>query len=175
MSADAMLEHTIIFSGPAGAGKTSALAALDLKSPQRQRPALAPDTMDHGVLQLSRTERIHCYGISGRYYSEHAQVIPSANALGLVLLLDNTLANPFAELDFHLDVFGDFIDRSGLVIGVTKMDIGETPSLVEYNNYLRKQAQLYPVFEVDTRKQRDVAILIQALLYCIDPRIRACG
>jgi uncharacterized protein len=51
------------------------------------------------------------------------------------------------------------------------MDERRDPSLERYNSHLKTLGLKAPIFEVDARRRRDVAILVQALLYSLDPGI----
>lgn len=180
-----MANYKIIFTGPVGAGKTTAIQSLSdvpvVKTDEaasdmtRNRKASTTVAMDYGMLHLNDKERVHLYGTPGQERFDFMWDILTEGGLGLVLLIDNSKDNPFADLDFYLDSFRDFVDATGLVIGVTQMDRKSTPSLMDYNAHLRKRSRHVPVFEADARKQRDISILVQALLYSLDPRICADG
>ncbi len=180
-----MANYKIVFSGPVGAGKTTAIQSLsdvpvvrtdesasDMTTSRKPSTTVA---MDYGMLHLSDTERVHLYGTPGQERFDFMWEILAEGGLGLVLLIDNTRDNPFADLDFYLDAFRGFIDKTGLVIGITQMDLKQTPGLHDYGAHLRARSLNVPVFEADARKQRDISILVQALLYSLDPRVSAHG
>lgn len=178
-----MANYKIVFTGPVGAGKTTAIESLSdiplVKTDEsasdmtQNRKSSTTVAMDYGLLNLSKSERVHLYGTPGQQRFDFMWEILSEGGLGLVLLIDNSRDNPFADLDFYLNAFREFIDKTGVVIGVTQMDRKATPTLGEYGTYLRERIGNYPVFEADARKQRDVSILVQALLYNLDPRVHA--
>ncbi len=180
-----MANYKIVFSGPVGAGKTTAIESLS-DTPLVNTDAVASDmtqnrkasttvAMDYGILYLNDTERIHLYGTPGQERFSFMWEILREGGLGLVLLLDNSRDKPFADLDFYLRVFQEFIEETALVIGVTQMDRKASPTLGDYGDYLRERVGNYPVFEADARKSRDMAILVQTLLYSLDPKVHACG
>jgi hypothetical protein len=47
------------------------------------------------------------------------------------------------------------------------MDEKNKPNIKSYYKYLAKQGKKYPIFEVDPREDRDIKILLQALLYSL--------
>ena len=49
------------------------------------------------------------------------------------------------------------------------MDVRRHPGLDDYRRALVRLGVTAPVFEVDARRRRDVALLVQALLLSIDP------
>ncbi len=178
-----MAQYKIIFAGPVGAGKTTAIssisdipivstdeAASDMTTSRKPNTTVA---MDYGIMKLDNQSRVHLYGTPGQERFNFMWDILTEGGLGLVLLLDNTRGHPFKDMSFYVGAFREFIDRTRLVIGVTRMDEQRQPNLRRYNEQLRSLGVKAPVFEVDARKYRDVTLLVQALLYSLDPGISA--
>jgi len=173
-------QYKIIFSGPVGAGKTTAIGAISDEPPIRtdasasdmtkQRKSSTTVAMDYGVMNLSEEgEKIHLYGTPGQERFNFMWDILTVGGIGLVLLLNNTRPDPFRDLRFFLDSFKPLIAKTEVVIGVTQMDLKQTPTLQEYHSQLREYGLTPPIFEIDARVRDDVSILIQALLYSLDP------
>lgn len=172
-----MSKYKIIFSGPVGSGKTTAIASISDKPPISTNEAASDMTairksettvaMDYGVLQLENGDVLHLYGTPGQQRFDFMWEILSSGGLGLVLLVDNRRENPFGDLAFYSKAFRKFIDETGVVIGVTGMDIKATPTLSQYQQELKKLGLHAPVFEVDARKKKDVSVMLEALLYSI--------
>lgn len=166
----------IIFTGPMGAGKTTAIASISEIPPiatevRCSDEALArKDTttvaMDYGYFSLDDNVRIHLYGTPGQERFNYMWKILSVGGIGLILLLDNanTTSSPLDDMVFYLDAFEDFINSTGVVIGITRMDVNRRLLLEDYRNKLLERGQIFPVFEVDVRQSNDVKILIHALL-----------
>ncbi len=176
-----MNDFKIIFSGPAGAGKTTAIRSISDIDPlasdetagnmaREQNPGTS-SAMDYGLLTLEQGGRIHLYGAAGRESINFMQDIHSPGGIGLILLLSNTRPNPFGDLQLFLETFKGFIDGHKLAIGVTQMDINRHPTLDDYHLQLESNGGKIPIFEVDARQKRDVSLLVEALLYSIDPGI----
>jgi signal recognition particle receptor subunit beta len=176
-----MAQHKIIFAGPVGAGKTTAIGSLsdvpiistdesatDMTADRKPNTTVA---MDYGIMKLDGADRVHLYGTPGQERFDFMWDILTEGGLGLVLLLDNTRGNPFNDMSFYVEAFREFIDQTRLVIGVTRMDEQGDPGLDRYNAHLKTLGLKAPIFEVDARERRDVAILVQALLYSLDPGI----
>ncbi|HNA81442.1 MAG TPA: ATP/GTP-binding protein [Thiobacillaceae bacterium] len=174
-----MANYKIVFTGPVGAGKTTAINALsdvgtvgtdqrasDMTSHRKDKTTVA---MDYGIMKIGDRERVHLYGTPGQERFDFMWDILSEGCIGLVLLLDNTRADPFKDLHFFLKAFPDYADSRRLAIGVTRMDVTRTPDLAAYYESLRPLQLVPPIFEVDARKRQDVATLVRALLYTIDP------
>ncbi len=171
--------YKIIFTGPVGAGKTTAITSLSDESPittdeqasdmTQNRKQSTTVAMDYGVMTLGDNERIHLYGTPGQERFDFMWDILTEGGIGLILLLDNTRAHPFKDLKFFLEAFKDFIASNKVAIGITFMDKKPTPTLDDYHRQLRILDYRLPVFEIDSREQQDVSMLVQALLYSHDP------
>jgi signal recognition particle receptor subunit beta len=125
--------------------------------------------MDYGIMNLDKTERIHLYGTPGQERFDFMWEILSEGGIGLVLLINNARPDPFQDLRFFLNAFDDFIAQTRVVIGVTRMDESRRPNIADYHLQLQQRDSKVPVFEVDARNRRDVSLLVEALLYSLDP------
>ena len=183
-----MKENKIIFTGPVGVGKTTAISALS-DEPPVQTDASASDmtlvrkgyttvAMDYGVIHLDEEVKVHLldeevkvhlYGTPGQERFNFMWEILSQGSMGLVLLLDNTRTNPLKDLQFFLEAFRELLKKAPLVVGVTKMDIRSLPSVDVYQKYLAQNNFNVPVFEIDARREDDVKQLVSAMLFSIDP------
>jgi signal recognition particle receptor subunit beta len=175
------IDHKIIFAGPVGSGKTTAIAAISDIEPLTtdeiasdmtnvRKPATTV-AMDYGMIRLGDKEKVHLYGTPGQERFDFMWDILTKGGIGLVLLLDNTRPTPFQDMKFYINAFRQFIDDTRLVIGVTQMDVKAMPTLDEYIAKLHELDVLAPVFEIDSRRREDVSMLIQALLLSHDPGI----
>lgn len=169
----------IVFSGPVGAGKTTAISTLSdgeaistnetATDMTRKRKSQTTVAMDYGVMALDGTEKIHLYGTPGQERFDFMWDILTQGGLGLVLLLDNTRADPVKDMCFFISTFKDYISTTALAIGVTQTDTSPLPRLDVYNEKLRELKQTAAVFKVDAREHDDVSMLVQSLLFTIDP------
>ncbi len=174
-----MSNHKIIFTGPVGVGKTTAISSIsdspvvktdehasDMTKDYKQETTVA---MDYGVMVLGDNERIHLYGTPGQERFNFMWDILTQGGIGLVLLLDNTRADPFKDMDFFLDTFKTFIAENKVAIGITKTDISPYPALEQYHEKLKVHGINPPLFEVDARESKDISKLVEALLFSLDP------
>lgn len=174
-----MSQYKIIFTGPVGAGKTTAInsisdlppiktdaAASDMTKSKKSATTVA---MDYGVINLPGGEKLHLYGTPGQERFDFMWDILVTGGIGLVLLLDNTRADPFVDMKFFLDAFSTFIGDTAVAVGVTQMDVSAKPTIDDYQVQLAGMGLKLPVFAVDARVRNDVSILIQSLLYSLDP------
>lgn len=177
-----MSQYKIIFTGPVGAGKTTAINSISDLPPiktdavasdmAKSRKASTTVAMDYGVMNLTGGEKLHLYGTPGQERFDFMWDILITGGIGLVLLLDNTRADPFQDMKFFLDAFDKFIEETSVAIGVTQMDISATPTIEDYHQHVQKYNIKPPIFAVDARVKSDVSLLIQALLYSLDPGLK---
>ncbi len=164
----------IIFTGPVGAGKTTAIGAIaDIPPVGTDVPctdgaqALKPTTtvaMDYAYLLLDDGTRVHLYGTPGQERFDFMWSILARGGIGLVLLVNCDHPDPVAQMELYLDAFADFISETGVVIGLTRSDIADTAPLEAFQARLLERNQVVPVFEIDARNPEDVKVLIHALL-----------
>ncbi len=175
-------EHKIVFAGPVGAGKTTAIEMISdvtlVKTEAKatdetaRRKASTTVAMDYGILNLQDGTKVHLYGTPGQSRFDFMWDILVRGGMGLVLLLDNAREDPLEDMEFYLDAFKEFISRREVVIGVTRMDIKARPGLYTYHTRLEALGMNVPVFEVDGRKREDVKMLLMALLTVLDPSLK---
>lgn len=175
-----MSSYKIIFTGPVGAGKTTAIGVLSDIATVRTESAASdmtrerkPETtvaMDYGRVNLPDGTAIHLYGTPGQERFDFMWDILTEGGIGLVLLLDNVRPDPINDLSFFIKAFRGFIEKTGVVVGITRTDMRNVPGLEDYQ---RELATLglgnTPVFEVDARDKRDLGLLLETLLCSLDP------
>lgn len=177
-------DHKIIFTGPVGAGKTTAIASISDIEPIRtdehasdmtqKRKSNTTVAMDYGMIRLGPKEKVHLYGTPGQERFDFMWEILTEGGIALLLLIDNSRGEPLKQLRFYLGAFSGFIRKTAVAVGVTHMDVPGGPRLADYQAELDRAGQPgVPVFEVDARNRRDVCLLIEAVLSVIDPVARA--
>jgi len=173
----------ILFTGPVGAGKTTAIQIMSdvpiVKTDEqvtdmtKNRKEQTTVSMDYGYINIDKNERIHLYGTPGQERFDFMWDILKNGAAGLILLIDNSRKNPQQDLKFYTKSFKDFIDKGELVIGITRMDEHTHPTINDYRGWLKELDIVAPIFSIDAREEMDVSALVQALLYTIDPGVAA--
>jgi len=176
-----MSQFKIIFTGPVGAGKTTAIHSISDVPPiktdasasdmTKDRKSSTTVAMDYGVMNLPGGEKLHLYGTPGQERFDFMWDILTTGGIGLILLLDNTRADPFLDMKFFLDSFSHYITRTSVAIGVTQMDLNDKPAIPDYHKRLKEIGINPPVFAVDAREKNDISILVQALMYSLDPAL----
>jgi uncharacterized protein len=172
-------DNKIIFTGPVGAGKTTAIGAISDITPITT-DAMASDmtlnrkghttiALDYGVLNLDENTKVHLYGTPGQERFDFMWEILSTGGMGLILLIDNSRPNPIKDMQFFLDAFKELLKNAPVVIGIGKTDLKATPTVEEYAEILERSGLRPPIFEIDGRNREDVKNLVMALLFSIDP------
>lgn len=173
--------NKIVFSGTVGAGKSTAIATLS-DIPTVNTEAVASDetaelkrtttvAMDYGILHLPCGEKVMLYGTPGQERFNFMWDILSEGGIGLILLINNATIAPLTDLENYLKAFKTFISTTAVTIGITHMDSAPTPTLSDHREKLAKLGfdPLPAVFRVDARNRDDVAMLVKALLYTLNP------
>lgn len=168
-----MKEYKVIFTGTMGAGKTTAIASISETAPI-VTDVLNTDTdsakknttvgMDFGQLTLDNGDRIRLFGTPGQLRFEFMWRILAQNALGLIILIDNSRPNPIADLDMYLDNFAKELETMPCSVGIGRMDNHTTPSLDDFAFHMEKRGLVLPVLPVDVRKKDEVVMLLDTML-----------
>ena len=179
--------YKIVFTGPVGAGKTSAISALcngkivsteekatDLTALNKPKTTVA---MDFGVFHFNNDCQLHLYGTPGQKRFNFMWDILSENCLGIILLLDSSSTEIFTDLSCFLEAFINKLNTIPMVIGITKglnLPQSEQSQLQnQINIILKYYADNYNIlyntqlFFIDANKQQDVANLVFTLVSTI--------
>ena len=169
-------QDKIIFTGPMGAGKTTAIASIsdsppvttevDCSGEEKKLKSSTTVAMDYSYIELPDGKRIHLYGTPGQERFSFMWKILCNGGMGLVLLINHDQKDSVLQMERYLDAFGAFIDETAVVIGITRADSqsNQQNGLHRYHELLAQRGSIYPVFDIDARKSSDVKILVQALL-----------
>jgi uncharacterized protein len=164
-------EIKIIITGPMGAGKTTAIAAVSDVEPIKTEAvnndlvghAKAQTTvaMDYGEVRLADGDRLRLYGTPGQGRFNFMWDILAKGALGVIILLDLTRPDPKADIRTYLQDFAAVIRNSSAVIGVGRAH--EKTSSAAIAQVAAEMGFAIPVFRVDVRKRDDVLLLLETL------------
>lgn len=176
--------YKIIFTGPVGAGKTTAIAALSDVPPvsteqkasdeTAQRKTFTTTSLDYGIMRLDGGQSVHLYGTPGQERFDFMWEILTEGGIGLILLLDAAREEPVADMLFFLDAFKGLIANTGLAIGLSRVDLIPSPDELRQKMLfeLAKKNLNPPLFYVDAREKKDIKTLVRAMLYSIDPELK---
>jgi uncharacterized protein len=168
-----MKEYKLLFTGTMGAGKTTAIATISEVAPivtdvpntdtssTKERTTVG---IDYGVLTLDTGDRIRLFGTPGQKRFDFLWKILAQNALGLIILADNSRPSPLEDLTVFLDAFHDHLANLPCAIGVGRLDSHPEPNLDSYADLLEARGLVLPIIAVDVRQRDDVFLLIDTLL-----------
>ena len=172
-----MREYKILFSGTTGAGKTTAIKAVSETAPVVTDVANTDSSivkkqttvgLDFGLLTLDNGDRIRLFGTPGQGRFSFLWSILAVNAIGMIILIDNSRPDPRADLKMYLDAFAKYLANIPCVIGVGRMDTHPHPNIDEYADLLALRNLPLPVIDVDVRQREDVILMIDMLLAQIE-------
>lgn len=173
-----MSDHKIIFFGPVGAGKSTAIRSVseidcidtdvrpsDTTSSRKQATTVA---MDYGRLTTETSQQIHLYGTPGQqrfqFMWELISTELAADCCGQILLLDNSRNYPRQDLEFYIREFNKLVQNKPLIIAVTRSDISPSPDQSDYQGWLSELDVKAPLYFVDARNPDDILFLINEAL-----------
>ncbi len=171
-------ELKILFAGAMGAGKTTAIRAIS-EIPPISTEASNSDraecdkeettvAMDYGEITLATGEKLRLYGAPGQPRFQFMWPILAAGALGAVVLIDNSRADPLGDLELYLNAFRPLADAGAAVVGIGRMDSFPRPTLEAYMERLAKLDVVMPVIPADVRRRDDVLQILEVLLQQIE-------
>lgn len=175
--------HKILFAGPVGAGKSSAISAVS-DTPVVSTEARASDevllrkpsttvALDYGTLKVHDSLTIQLVGAPGQERFDFMWEILARGAIGLALLIDNARPDPLADLHLYLNAFADLIERqrAAAVVCITRCDLADDVSLERYRSEVRRIGLDLPVIELDARSREDVKTLLLIQAAMLNPRV----
>ncbi len=167
----------IVFSGPMGAGKTQAIASLSdipVVSTEVQNTDLDAHTkvlttvgMDYGELTLEGGTGIGLYGTPGQERFNFIWPILSQGALGVIILIDHSAANPVQYMAYYLQTF-EKIYQGRIIVGISQVDKKPEREFDIYREWLDENKRSIPIFPVDMRKKDDVLLLVETIITALE-------
>lgn len=173
--------YKIIFTGPVGAGKTTAITSIsDVDTIQTEEVAtditkqMKDNTtvaLDYGSIILKDQTKIHLYGTPGQKRFDFMWDILTTGGIGLLLLIDGSDIKALEHLKFFINSFKNFIAETSVVVGITKQEEKKHYDIEEYQSALDGGQPVIPIFEIDARNKKDIALMVETLLYTLDPKL----
>ncbi len=170
-----MAMYKVVFTGPVGSGKTTAIQTLsDIEVVRTEAVAsdqvrlLKPATtvaMDYGLMKLPSGDKVHLYGTPGQKRFDFMWDILCRDAQGLVLLLSAAARDPVDDLRFFCSEFRNFIGSKGLVVGLTHADEACRDLSAVLMDALQQQGLAPRVMDADARNRKHMAVLVESLIF----------
>jgi signal recognition particle receptor subunit beta len=173
-------ELKIVFAGPMGAGKTTAIGVVSDLPPvstevaNNDQHAFAKEFttvgLDFGQLELEDGTVVRLYGTPGQERFSFMWEIIGAGAIGTILLLDATSSTALSDLRTQAQIFRRVAPEQPFVIGVGRTDPADDRHIEACTRILAELGVSAPVLSVDVRKRADVLLLIETLLTILEAR-----
>ena len=177
-----MKDYKILFTGSVCSGKTTAIRSLsdietldtdaqasDVTVRRKKNTTIA---MDYGVLDLTKDARVHLYGTPGqerfRFMWEMLACEFAHDAIGMVLMVDNTRKDPFRDIRFYAKEFSDYLQKRRLIIAVTHADVEANPDYQGYLKALKDLGIMTTVMFIDARDPRAVLGIVEELISAVE-------
>ncbi len=174
-------ELKIVFTGPMGAGKTTAIRSISDAPPvstevtNTDQAACAKESttvaMDYGQLLLADGTSVRLYGTPGQERFSFMWEILCKGSLGVILLIDGSSETALQDLDKYAAVFHRTNPDRPFVIGVSRVSPYDGRELDDYSQALAAKEIVAPLFGVDVRNREDVLLLVETLLCILEARM----
>lgn len=171
-------EFKLLFSGPMGAGKTTAINAIsDQKVVSTDvantdlgefNKATTTAALDYGYISLGVDNGVRLYGTPGQERFRFMWPILANNAAGIIILLNGDHPKLFEHLDLYVDAFWKGGDLP-MLIGVGRLKPeDEAEVLLQVMQRLEQKQYSTPVLAVDVREKDDVLMMVDTLLCLVE-------
>ena len=154
----------IVFAGPVGAGKSTAIKTLSDFDPVESEELASDDVrsmkthttvaMDYGAIVLGDGSQVHLYGTPGQTRFSFIWSIVKENAIGTILLIDHTYEMTSDEIMEYLLTFDD--GSAPLIVGITKSPDRVNRNEQRLKDQFRAMGKYYPLISIDPRNRRDL-------------------
>lgn len=168
----------LVFAGPVGSGKTTALHQISDTLPviteqamtigataEKQTTTVA---LDYGEITLDDGTKALLFGTPGQRYYDYMCKIVAEGSTGIILLLNNENADPQDDLAYFTNLFSDHAKHGTMIIGITHTETARDNPLQQYNEWLSRHSYMLPVFAIDARQRDDILVMIEALSATLD-------
>lgn len=176
-----MDEFKILFVGPTGAGKTTAIAAVSeitVVSTEALRTSLDTDSdnsqlipknmvtigIDYGEFSFDDGKRVRLYGVPGQSRFDFLWDLIHKGSHGIIILFDISSNTYMSEIDFFINRFKDALLTEKCIIGISKYSDFYESRVTELLDFMDAMNISVPVIAVDIRDKQDVLKLLTMLV-----------
>jgi signal recognition particle receptor subunit beta len=177
------IQYKVLMAGSPGGGVPTALRVIrdaglltgGKGGNAGQGEAPQPSGVDFATLDISSHERMLVYSVPGREQLDIVRDMLQEGAMGLVLMIDNAREKPLDDLDFFLNLLPEFIEATGVVIGVNRSELYPGPNIHDYHRHIAKSRGAGkmppPIMEVAPGNPGELRKLLLSLLFHLNPNL----
>lgn len=172
-----MQDYKILVVGSSGSGKTTAISTIseidvvntdvfnsDYENLNKEMTTVG---LDYGEVTFPALQggKFRLYGAPGQQRFSFVWQALASGVAGIVVLADNSQADPLAALEYYLQCFKTLLSEThkAVVLGVVKTDLSPTPDTAAYQKLLEKFSINAPVVLVDARHYDSVQAMLLTL------------
>ncbi len=166
----------VVFGGPVGAGKTTAIRTLADSEPVSTEMPLSDGAMgdkttttvalDFATVALDDGTPLFLYGLPGQDHFAYMRAIVVRGAIGVIVLLDGTDAAVARHAANWVRALREIDESLPLAIGVTHTERLSRFDVTAVRDAIRGLGDRVPIFTVDARDREQTTQLVRALLLC---------
>lgn len=173
-----MSSYRVVFCGPVGAGKTTAITALsdappvltEVRSDEARMAGKKTTTVafDYGRVALPSGDQLLLYGTPGQVRFDFMWPIVSENAVGAIVLANNESPNTIDQTVDYVKRFTPYMPEGNCIVGIGRTEQAPLPCTEDYTDALAKAGYCLPVMAVDVRQREHCVLLLNILLSRLD-------
>lgn len=177
MNASSEIESTVaklVFAGPVGAGKTTAIRTVTDREPVTTEMPLSDGAMgdkttttvalDFSTATLADGTPLLVYGLPGQERFAFMRSIILDGAFGVIVVVDGSSTDAASDCERWLNDVRAIAADLPIVIGITHTDQAPSFSLAPIREAIRRCGEPVPTFTFDARDRGQTTHLVRALL-----------
>ena len=167
----------LVFAGPVGAGKTTAIRSLSDMAPVSTEMPLSAGgrgekttttvALDFSPVLLEDGTPLHIYGLPGQEHFSHMRPIVLKGALGAIVVLPADHPELASMCEDWIRSIRAIAPDCALVLGITHTDMTPDFRLDQVREAVRRCGPPIPAFTFDARDRQQTLQLVRALLVMI--------
>lgn len=168
----------LVFAGPVGAGKTTAISAIADGMPISTEMPLTDGPLgdktsttvafDFATVMLDDGTPLFVYGLPGQEHFAFMRSIVLEGALGAIVVLDGSDRDIVEKCEHWLIAMRKLATDLPMVIGITKTECAPAFSMTMIRETVRLSGASVPVLTFDARSKEQTIQLVRTLLLSID-------